>query len=96
MPSEKIVSTGKSTGFEINASFPVMKYQWQYNKMNIIDGEKYSGAATDNLTITNIEKADGGNYSCIVTTVFGLDVFSQQAQLKICKGKLLLLIVLSP
>ena len=85
MPLEEKVSAGKSTGFKINTSFPVMKFQWQHNKMNITNGEKYSGAATNNLTIMDMEKADSGNYSCIVTTVFGLDVFSQQAQLKVCK-----------
>ena len=79
------MSTGNHTRFEVNASFSAMKFKWQHNKMNISDGDKFSGANTSNLTITNIQKADGGNYSCIVTTVFGLGVSSQQVQLKVCK-----------
>ena len=81
------VSTGKNaTGFEISTSFPVnVGFQWQHNNMNIVDGEKYFGATTSNLTVVNITKNDGGNYSCIVTTTFGLNVSSQQAQLKVCK-----------
>jgi hypothetical protein len=54
--------------------------------MNITDKEdKYSGVTTKNLTIMNIEKGDAGNYSCIVTIEFGLDVSSQQARLQVCK-----------
>ena len=85
MPSETKVSTGKTAKFEVNASFPVEAFQWQHNNENISDGEKYFGTTASNLTIMNVGKDDGGNYSCIVTTEYGLDVSSQQAQLKVCK-----------
>ncbi len=65
-----------------------MKYQWQYNNMNILNiagEEKYIGITANNLTVVNISKDDAGTYSCIVTTEFGLDVPSQEAQLQVCK-----------
>ena len=86
MPSEKRVSTGNTTGFQINTSFLVMKFLWLHNNTSIADNEeKYSGVTTNNLTIMNISKGDAGNYSCNVTTEFGLNVTSQQAQLQVCK-----------
>ena len=86
MPLEKKVSTGGRTGFQVNISFPVMKFQWLYNNMSIIDEEmRYSGIKTNNLIVMNIEKGDAGSYSCNVTTEFGLTVTSQQAQLQVCK-----------
>ena len=54
--------------------------------MSIADNEeKYSGVTTKNLTIMNITKGDAGNYSCNVTTEFGLTVTLQQARLQVCK-----------
>ena len=73
------------TGFEVITSFPVEAFQWQHNNRNISDGDKYSGATISTVMIMNIAKSDGGNYSCTVTTTFGLNVPSQQAQLKVCK-----------
>ena len=84
-PSEKNVSVGNTTGFQINASFPVMKFQWLYNNMSIVDEERYSGVTINNLTVMNISKDDAGYYSCNVMTEFGLTVTSQQAQLQVCK-----------
>ena len=84
----KKLSIGKTAEFIVNTSFPTdVTFQWQHNNMNITGGEKCSeaGVNTSILTIVNISKSDGGNYSCIVTTVFGLKVSSQQAQLKVCK-----------
>ena len=86
MPLEKKVSTGGITGFQVNASFPVMKFQWLHNNMSIVEEEmRYSGAITNNLTVINIAKGDAGSYSCNVTTEFGLTVTSQQARLQVCK-----------
>ena len=86
MPSVERVSTGNTARFEVNTSFPVnVSFQWQHNNVNIADGVKYSGGTTSNLRVVNITKNDGGNYSCVVITAFGLNVSSQQAQLKVCK-----------
>ena len=86
MPSEKNVSTGSTTGFQIITSFPFRNFQWLHNNMSIADNEeKHSGATIRNLTVMNISKDDAGSYSCNVTTEFGLTVTSQQAQLQVCK-----------
>ena len=85
MPLMEKVSVGQTTTFNITAGFDVKGFQWQRNKMNITDGDKYLNATTSNLTIMNIGQTEEGNYSCIVTTTFGLGIISQQAQLKVCK-----------
>ena len=74
------VSTGKTARFEVNTSFPVnVTFQWQHNNMSITEVIRRI------LTVMNITKDDAGNYSCIVTTIFGLKVSSLHAQLKVCK-----------
>ena len=85
MPSEKNVSTGRTTGFQIITSFPFRNFQWLHNMSIANNEEKYSGARTRNLTIMSISKDDAGSYSCNVMTEFGLTVTSQQAQLQVCK-----------
>ena len=88
MPLEEKVSIGGTTGFQIMTSFQFRDFQWLHNNMNITEIEmiqKYSGVTTFNLTVMNIEKGDAGNYSCNVTTEFGLTVTSQQARLQVCK-----------
>ena len=81
------MSTGKSATFEVNTIFPShVTFQWQHNNVSIAgDRERYSDANTSILTVVNLMKGDTGNYTCIVTTEFGLDVASQQVQLKVCK-----------
>ena len=86
MPSEKNVSTGSTTGFQIITSFEFRNFQWLHNNINITEIEmKYSGIKTNSLTVMNIANSDAGSYSCNVTTEFGLTVTSQQARLQVCK-----------
>ena len=79
------MSIGNTIGFQINVSFPVMKFQWLHNNTSIVGEERYSGVTTNNLTVMNISKDDAGSYSCNVTSEFGLTVTSQQARLRVCK-----------
>ena len=60
-------------------------YQWQRNGANISDDGRYSGATTAMLTVMNVTEVDEGNYSCVVTTSFGLEFTSQQAELLVCE-----------
>ena len=60
-------------------------YQWQRNGDNITDDDRYSGATSAMLTVMNVMEADEGNYSCVVTTSFGLEFMSQEAELLACE-----------
>ena len=87
MPLLNKVTSGQNITFVVNATFSGELFRWQFNGSNITDGEEYSGITTNTLIITNIQQEDEGNYTCIVTTSFGVDVTSQPAQLQVCKYK---------
>ena len=86
-PLTRKVTIGENTTVMVNTTFSGGAFQWQFNGSNIMDGDKYSGTTTSILTITNIQQEDEGNYTCIATTSFGVDVTSLPAQLEVCKYK---------
>ena len=57
---------GSSTGFTATATGTApLSYQWRRNGTNV------AGAINPNLNFTNVQPADGGNYTLIVTNVAG-------------------------
>lgn len=44
-----------------------LSYQWRREGVAIVDGGRFHGAQTTQLTISPIDCADGGTYDCIVT-----------------------------
>jgi hypothetical protein len=46
-------------------------YQWQFNGINLTDGNGILGSAGPQLLIQGASSANNGEYSCIVTTVDG-------------------------
>ena len=53
-----------------------MSYQWQAGGSNLANGGVFSGAATASLTVSNVQAADMGNYSVVVSNVYGAAVSS--------------------
>ena len=65
-PTAQTVSPGFNVIFNpLVAGMPPFSYQWQFNSNNV------SGATNATLTLTNVQPADAGNYSVVVTNVFG-------------------------
>ena len=48
-----------------------MSYQWRLNTTNLTNGGQLSGATTGTLTISNVQPADAGSYTLVVTNGAG-------------------------
>jgi len=71
-----------------------LSYQWQVDGINLVDGtmvngDIISGSTTTNLTISNVQTNDNGNYTVIVTN-YGGSVTSSNAVLKVVTSPLIL------
>jgi endonuclease/exonuclease/phosphatase family metal-dependent hydrolase len=65
-PVSQSVIQGGTANFSVAAiGIQPLSYQWRFNGTNI------SGAATNPFTLTNVQLADAGNYSVLVTNVAG-------------------------
>ena len=48
-----------------------LTYQWQKNGLNLANGTGIAGSTTTNLTLTAVTTNSNGNYSLLVTNIFG-------------------------
>lgn len=66
---DKTILAGDSFTLKTEAGgLPPFKYQWKRAGAVLVDGPNVSGATTDTLTVTNATVAQGGLYSCTITT----------------------------
>ena len=78
-PMRKYVTSGNSVTFIVSSNLTSAAFQWQFNGANITEGQQ------SNLTISDVKDKDEGNYTCIVSTMFGVDITSNTAQLFVCE-----------
>lgn len=72
-PTDKYVVAGSTVSFTVGAVGQApLSYQWLCNGTNIINGGKFSGATTATLTIANVQSAQEGTYSVIVSNAAGV------------------------
>ena len=66
-PQSQTVNPGQSATFKVvaNGSVP-LSYQWHYNSDTPL-----SGATETTLTLTDVQPADAGSYSVVVSNVLG-------------------------
>jgi hypothetical protein len=65
-PQSQAVLAGQSATFNVAATgTPPLNYQWLFSGTNI------SGATTNPFTLPNVQSADAGNYSVVITNVTG-------------------------
>ncbi|MGO8675015.1 MAG: beta strand repeat-containing protein, partial [Limisphaerales bacterium] len=65
-PVSQGVAAGANVSFSVTASgTPPLSYQWQFNGANL------SGATTSSLTLTNVQTANAGSYTVVVTNSAG-------------------------
>jgi hypothetical protein len=68
-PTNQTVLQGSNASFTVTAtSTQSLSYRWQKNGLNLTDGGNVSGAATTNLTLSNVQTNDSGVYSVVVST----------------------------
>jgi len=75
-PKAASVSIGATVTFRVTASGAPLTYQWQFNGMAI------AGATVSSLSLTNVQVADAGDYSVVVTNAAG-STTSQPAKLTV-------------
>ena len=65
-PPQTVVTSGHTASFMVGAyGSPALAYQWQFNGANL------SGATSAALTLQNAYSPNAGNYSVVITYVFG-------------------------
>ena len=70
-PTNRIVEIGGITTFFVNAGGgPTPSYQWLFN------GKNLSGATNISFTLTNVQLANAGNYSVVISNMLGSVVSS--------------------
>lgn len=71
-PTNQSVLLGGNVTFTAAAagSLP-LAYQWRKDGLELADGGRISGVATDALTISGVETNDAGTYQMVVTNAFG-------------------------
>ena len=81
-PADQAVIAGTAAMFNVvTASNALQLYQWQLGGANLHDGANLSGSATGALTISNVEAANVGAYSVIVSNAASVTVSSNAAML---------------
>ena len=63
--------TGASASFSVSAmGFPAPGYQWRFNRTNLVDNGRVSGANGTNLILSALVTADTGSYDVLVTNAY--------------------------
>ena len=71
-PTNQDVAAGATATFTVNASgTELLSYRWQKDGFNLADGGPISGAATNVLTISNVQTNYAGTYLVIITNAVG-------------------------
>jgi uncharacterized repeat protein (TIGR01451 family) len=79
-PVSQAVTVGGTANFNVTASgMPPLSYQWRFNGTNIV------GATDTTLTLTNVQPAQAGSYTVLVTNAHGL-ILSSNAVLTVMEG----------
>jgi hypothetical protein len=71
-PASRTNVAGSTATFTSAASGTLpLNYFWQKNGVDLSDGGNVSGSATTNLSLSNVQDADGANYALVVTNMAG-------------------------
>src|SRR5579884_87829 len=71
-PTNQSVGLGSNVTFMAAASgTSPLNYQWFFNTNALADGGQFSGTATPNLAISNLQLTNAGNYTLVVTNLAG-------------------------
>ncbi|HMJ89846.1 MAG TPA: immunoglobulin domain-containing protein, partial [Candidatus Acidoferrum sp.] len=77
-PISRNVIAGSTVTFTVGAIGQApLSYRWMFNGTNLTNGGKINGATTTTLTVTNVQTAQEGAYSVIVSNAAGIAISSQ-------------------
>ncbi len=67
-PASQSAVPGVTVRFNVGAiGLGPLSYQWRFNGTNLVDGGHVSGATTASLTLANVQAAQAGRYSVLVS-----------------------------
>jgi subtilase family serine protease len=71
-PTNQTVVAGSNAVFSatVSGTLPLV-YQWRQNGTNLVNGGNISGATTNALTLTAVTTNNAGNYTLVVTNIYG-------------------------
>ncbi|HEY9172364.1 MAG TPA: PQQ-binding-like beta-propeller repeat protein [Verrucomicrobiae bacterium] len=82
-PQSRTNVAGTTSMFCVTATgTPPLNYQWRKDALKLTDGGNVSGTTTTCLTLANVQVADAGGYTVVVTNAYG-SVTSQVAMLTV-------------
>jgi hypothetical protein len=72
-PTNQVLPLGSNALFIVVAGGTLpLSYQWVFNGTNLLtDGGRITGSLSNQLSITNVQLSDSGNYQVIVTNAYG-------------------------
>jgi uncharacterized delta-60 repeat protein len=71
-PANQTANAGQSAMFNVIAEgTPLLNYQWCKGGVPLADGGNVSGSSTFALSLSNVHIADAGNYSVVITNIYG-------------------------
>ncbi|HEX4263993.1 MAG TPA: chitobiase/beta-hexosaminidase C-terminal domain-containing protein [Verrucomicrobiae bacterium] len=71
-PQPQSLIVGQTGGFIAAASGTrPLFYQWRFNGTNLLDKAEISGSLTSALTLSNLTPDEAGNYTLVVTNIYG-------------------------
>ena len=72
-PTNQVVPFAASVTFSVTASgTSPLSYQWRKDGTNLIEDATFSGVFTPTLTVSNVNLADEGAYTVVVTNAYGM------------------------
>lgn len=81
-PQSQTVSTNVVASFSVTAyGTASLNYQWQQNGSNLTNGGNLSGVNTSTLTISGTQPNNYGNYTVVITNLYGAITSSPAATL---------------
>ncbi|MBI5770408.1 MAG: immunoglobulin domain-containing protein [Verrucomicrobia bacterium] len=86
-PQSQTVAAGATVNFYVSASGTApLTYQWKKGTTALTNGGNIAGATTNNLTLTNVQAADAGDYTVVVTNGASATATSPIATLTVTAG----------
>jgi len=70
-PASKSVLVGDTVIFSVVASVAGLNYQWRKDGVNLVDGQRLTGATRATVTLLDAHPADAGTYSVVVSNSSG-------------------------
>ena len=71
-PGDQTALVGSTASFTVvpTGNGPPTSYHWQTNGVNLVNGAHYAGVTTATLSVSNVQSADVGVYSCLVSNAY--------------------------